>query len=750
MSKFKLSRLQCALISSFCLSTFAVNAADNSTEMEVIKVTAKPFETPVSSLPGAVQIISEDEILAQGAFSADVSALLSNLVPSYGPDTQMMSSTYQGFRGRKAIVMIDGIVVSNSLRDTSRVLSSISIEDLARIEVIHGASAVYGNGESAGVVNLITHSASSESLEFWSQVKMDGSVHNGDALGYHASQRVSGTQGQFNYLAQLNWRDSGTLFDGNGKQVPSDPAGRGGQGELKDLDALVKFGYEISPDSSLALNLHSRKIENQLSFGRKTIFGDVVVVDMTKPFTGEAPYSENSYGQLVYENQDFSGHRISIDLSASKSENTQANKVLTLSEKQALRIALQPLSLPREQDTFTYGIDYQVDKTKQISSKGICEICNVEQTNIAPFAEYEFNLGDLMLQFGARYENFDLDVPAYTATGAYGHTPFAGKTIGAGELSYDKAVFNLGAVYDLGVGEIYAGFSQGYGLGDLRRLRSITVANVNEYETEMMPTEADNFDLGYRGNFDDFSFDLSFFYTKAERAQSYVDILDQVIYASLFAIDKRLQYDLGKTLNPDAIDALVSRDEKTSGVEFTYQYALSNMIGLGGTFSYTQGEYEHPTKGWQDMNYSRISPFKATAFLNFELNEDMGGMVQVNYVGSQDGNEEITLALPQNGMWGSFEGYSYYNSPTESYATVDLSMYYNTDVGNFTLGIKNLFDNVYQPTYAQMGSGSLYGNIDLPNNPMLDQVEGLVRDYAYQDSYNAQGTTFILGYSITY
>jgi iron complex outermembrane receptor protein len=101
-------------------------------------------------------------------------------------------------------------------------------------------------------------------------------------------------------------------------------------------------------------------------------------------------------------------------------------------------------------------------------------------------------------------------------------------------------------------------------------------------------------------------------------------------------------------------------------------------------------------------------------------------------------------------MWGSFEGYSYYNSPTESYATVDLSMYYNTDVGNFTLGIKNLFDNVYQPTYAQMGSGSLYGNIDLPNNPMLDQVEGLVRDYAYQDSYNAQGTTFILGYSITY
>jgi hypothetical protein len=48
---FKLSRLQCAIVSSFCLSSFAVNAADQITEMEVIKITAKPFDTPVSSLP---------------------------------------------------------------------------------------------------------------------------------------------------------------------------------------------------------------------------------------------------------------------------------------------------------------------------------------------------------------------------------------------------------------------------------------------------------------------------------------------------------------------------------------------------------------------------------------------------------------------------------------------------------------------------------------------------------------------------
>ncbi len=753
MSKFKLAPISTAiLLATFGGAAWAESdqlSSDNG-EMEIIHVTAKPFDTPVSSLPGTVQIIDQEAIQAQISLSADLSSLLANLVPSYGPETQMMSSTYQGFRGRKAIVMIDGVVVSNTLRDTSRVLSSISVENIARIEVIQGASAVYGNGESAGVINLITHQASSEGMAFWSEAKIAGSIHDADSIGYQLSQRISGTQGQFNYLAQLNWRDSGTLFDGEGTQIPSDPAGRGGQGELEDFDALVKLGYLFDDDSTMALNLHSRKLENQLSFARKTVFDETVVVDTSKPFTGDAPYSENKYVQFTYNAPSMGGHQVNIELSASESENTQANKVLTQSKKQALRIAAQPLVLPREQDKLTYGIDYQVDKTKQISAKGVCEICNVEQTNLAPFAEYEFNQDSFMLQFGLRYENFDLDVPDYLATGRYGYTPFSGKTIEGGSLSYRKPVFNLGGVYRFETTEIYASFSQGYGLGDLRRLRSIDVAKVEQYDDKMTPTEANNFDLGYRGQFDNLSFDIGLFYTQSERAQSYVDILDQVIYSTLASLDPRLVYDQSKTLNPDAIDAVVSRDEKTYGVELLSSYAINDTFTLGGNFSYTQGEYRHPTNGWVKMNNARISPMKANIFLDMNLNDEFGGLLQVNYVGSRDEGSEIDLALPQNGMWGTFKGYSYYNAPTESYTTVDLSLFYRSDFGQFTLGIKNLFDKVYRPTYAQMGSGSVYGGIDLPSDPTLDQLEGLVRDYAFKDSYNAQGTTFTLGYQVNY
>ncbi len=750
MSKFTLSPLFCALaMTPLCFSA-GVSAAQNESDIEVIKVTARPFETPVSALPGTVQIITEEEILSQAAVSADISSLLANLVPSFGPETQMMSSTYQGFRGRKTIVMIDGVVVSNTLRETSRVLSSISVENIARIEVIQGASAVYGNGESAGVVNLITHEASSEDVAFWTQAKVDGSAHNSDSIGYHLSQRVSGTVKDFTYLAQLNWRDSGTIYDGDGDQIPSDPAGRGGQGELEDIDALVKFGLDIDDDASLKLNLHHRKLENQLSFGRKTIFGDVVVVDPTKPFEGEAPYSKNQYAQLIYQNDQVAAHRLKAELSLSNSENTQANTVLTESDKKALRIALQPLSLPRENDVLTYGIDYQIDETRQMSSKGICEICNVEQTNIAPFVEYELHQGAWTVQAGVRWENFDLEVPSYQATGRYGVVPYSGQMIQGGDLSYDKAVFNAGVVYQLDNSEIYASFSQGYGLGDLRRLRSITVANVAEFEQQMSPTEADNFELGYRGSFGDFSFDIGGFYTRTENGQSYVDIVDQVIYGELLKLDPRLVFDQSKTWNPDAIDALALREEKTYGFEVKAQYYLNDVWMLGATYSKTEGEYQHPTQGWIDMNNARISPEKAMAYIRFDMDYGFGGALQLNYVGDKNGSAPIDFAIPQNGMWGSYTGYAYYEAPVEGYTTLDLSLYYKSDYGQFTLGIKNLLDKTYKPAYSQMGAGSVYGQVDLPPSPTLDYLEGLVRDYAYNDSYNAQGMTFTLGYQISY
>ena len=747
MKSFRLNATSLVLASIFSASAFAATA---DSEMEVIEITAKPFEVPISSLPGTVQLISEEEIKAQAAVSMDVSSLLANLVPSYSPETQMLSSTYQGFRGRKSIVMIDGIVVSNSLRESSRVLASISIENIARIEVIRGASAVYGNGESAGVINLVTHQASEDDVEFWTQIKFDGSIHDSDSYGYHLSQRVSGTTGQLNYLAQLNWRDSGTIYDGNGEQIPSDPAGRGGLGELKDFDGLVKLGYQFNQDAKLAVNGHYRKLENELSFGRKTIFDNVVVVDPTKPFTGDAPYSENQYLQLAYDHQNLAGHKFNVEFSIANSENTQANTVKIESDKLAFRFAAQPLSLPREQDTLTYGIDYQVDETSQHSSRGICEICEVEQTNLAPFIEYQMNLDNFMVQLGARYENFDLDIPSYQATGRYGDAPFFGQMIQGGELSYNKAVFNLGAVYRFTSSELYGSFSQGYGLGDLRRLRSINVSSVVDYRDALRPVEANNYEIGYRGRIDAFSFDLSAYYTDAEFGQSYVDITDQVIYASLQQVDPRLTYDLSKTFNPDAIDALVTRDERTYGVELSYSYSINDMVEFGGTASHSEGEYKHPVKGWTDLNHSRLSPFKATLYTNLELTPELNTNIQVNHIGSRGAGEQVTLAIPQNGVFGQFEGYQYYAAGVEGYTTVDLSINYDTDFGNFKLGVKNLFDRVYLPTYAQQGSGSVYGQIDLPPSPVLDQIEGLVRDFAFRDSYNAQGTTFTLGYSITY
>lgn len=51
--------------------------------------------------------------------------------------------------------MIDGVSQTGS-RDVSRQLNSISPGMIERIEVISGATSIYGSGATGGIINIIT------------------------------------------------------------------------------------------------------------------------------------------------------------------------------------------------------------------------------------------------------------------------------------------------------------------------------------------------------------------------------------------------------------------------------------------------------------------------------------------------------------------------------------------------------------------------------------------------------------------
>jgi iron complex outermembrane receptor protein len=54
------------------------------------------------------------------------------------------------------LVLIDGIPQSTPLRNGGRDLRTIDASAIDHIEVINGATAMYGNGAAGGVINYIT------------------------------------------------------------------------------------------------------------------------------------------------------------------------------------------------------------------------------------------------------------------------------------------------------------------------------------------------------------------------------------------------------------------------------------------------------------------------------------------------------------------------------------------------------------------------------------------------------------------
>ncbi|WP_350604419.1 TonB-dependent receptor plug domain-containing protein, partial [Pseudoalteromonas sp. SMN1298-MNA-CIBAN-0114] len=60
------------------------------------------------------------------------------------------------------LVMIDGVPQSTPLRNGSLGIKTLDASAIARIEVIKGATSIYGNGAAGGIINYITKKAKSD------------------------------------------------------------------------------------------------------------------------------------------------------------------------------------------------------------------------------------------------------------------------------------------------------------------------------------------------------------------------------------------------------------------------------------------------------------------------------------------------------------------------------------------------------------------------------------------------------------
>lgn len=252
-------------------ATFADDAINKKQlideQMERIIVSGSRVFESIDEVPASITVINQKQIEEHLKVNPELQSLLAQMVPGLAPDTGSSSNTGQTLRGRAPLVMIDGVPQSTPLRNGSLGIKTLDPSAIARIEVIKGATSIYGNGASGGIINYITKQAKSDdktageiSLSSrFSAVKLE------ESAGARASAAINGRADKFSYLVTASYEENGVQRDAQGDIL-------GLQYGLSDAvtqNYFTKLGYDFDADKQLQFSY------NYFSSQQKTDLGDV-------------------------------------------------------------------------------------------------------------------------------------------------------------------------------------------------------------------------------------------------------------------------------------------------------------------------------------------------------------------------------------------------------------------------------------------------------------------------------------------
>jgi len=277
-------RLLAAAVSlCFTVPAFAEDAAvPGGAALATVTVTGARFDADPSLAPIGATIISADEIRRAGV--NDVNAAIRKIGGVYGrqsldgsPDFGLDLRGFGANSSQNLVIVLDGVRLSeNEL--SNAILSTIPIDTVDHIEITRGgASVLYGDGATGGVINIVTRRAAANTRR-GSMFIEGGQFHAGEV-------RLSGAQAWDNFAADAtldhqrsdNYRDNNdfkqTNFSGGAQWFANqfDRIGFRYEGARQDM----RFAGSLKEDEFIA-NPRQTKTPNDngsLDSDRLTVFG---------------------------------------------------------------------------------------------------------------------------------------------------------------------------------------------------------------------------------------------------------------------------------------------------------------------------------------------------------------------------------------------------------------------------------------------------------------------------------------------
>ncbi|WP_312299444.1 TonB-dependent receptor [Chryseobacterium sp.] len=720
---------------------FSQNVKDSvaSKGIEDVVIVASRKPTKISEIPGTVWIVQKEKIQEQTKNGVPIKEMLSILIPGMDIGPQGRTNYGQNMRGRSALVMIDGVSL-NSIRAISRQLDAIDPFNIERIEVLSGASSIYGGNATGGIINIITKTPSKKGISGETEVGVRTGFMGKDDHDFRAAQSIAGKGEKFFGRLGVAYQQNGGAYGADQKQLFTDIT----QTDLQynqSIDILATGGYQFNNKHKITASL--QYYNSKFNGDRSLFLGENLsafttknasLLEMRDGFSSDKNVGTERYmGTVAYTgNGILGGQDLYVQL-ATRGEklgfypfpgNLKLEKgsmaYMSSSQQDTYYSGLKALlSKSWRGLNVTYGVDVDFEKfegtqsvyniAKTMSSGGLINETQYSlgryptnhSQSYAGYVQAKYNiLPKLQINAGIRYQNIKVKVDDFI--GSEQQTQVAvgyGKSASAipgGESSYNVTLANAGLLYKFNEQhQAWGTFSQGVSLADPAKYYGIgtyklngtnwdVVSSINVKDQPLQAIKTNQFEVGYRVNRGGFRAQVAGFLSTSDKT---------------VAVDRKTFQILVNDLKL-----------RNMGIEAEVSYSLNNGVYFGASGLLIKSEVDNKGE-WKKQEVYNASPSKL-----------------VTYIGYNVQNWSFRFQSLQN-----FKQKDELNNVIEGYNTSDLMIGYRLSWGKFNLGIQNLFNTDYQTIWSKR-SQILYSTYGLPE----------------LFNYKGRGRTFNLSYTFEF
>ncbi|MFK3916295.1 TonB-dependent receptor [Psychrobacter sp. NPDC078501] len=745
---------------------FALNAQDSAelasstvsnetpnVTLDTINVMAKArtgtaLAQKISEMPAVTQVITENEIQMQATGNRTTGDILAQLIPSLGASSGSTSNYGTTMHGRPVQFLLNGVPLSSS-RSLSRELNSIDPAQLERVEVLSGATSIYGAGAAGGLINLVTKSLVGYGSIRQTRVGVSSSRNfESDSLGYHVGQTL-GYGGERVYgRLDVDYDNKGGKFDSKGNRISPD-VNQTDQQDTESLSVNGSLGVELTDSQRLDLAVTYYKDEQNTDYGPD--YGDGLAVlfgakPSLKAIDGanveNEPYTTKTSMNLNYNNDDIAGSSLSVTgyyrdekgrfYPSAKSAATQAAEVwqangltdettvnkltsaavfVTQSEADievmGLRAAMQTeTEIAGKKTLFSYGADFERENSEQtyygqdlntfLASNGLTAQTNGLTYNGGPdttidkwgaFVNADVDITDKWhTSAGVRYQKLKSETDTFTPI----YEQLLEEYFNSSAISATSAAYGI----DYQAGDVEKGSTDHdktlFNLGTSYQLtpNDQIFANFSQgFTTADIQRALRDVRAGFVVNSDNVQPIAINNYEFGWQGKHG----DTAARLSGFynESDKVVRFTDSYTVE------VVDTDERVYGVEGSLSHDISDKWQVGGSVAYTRGQYDKDGD-WLELDAVRLTPLKGTAFAQYNFDEGSNIRLQVLAIGGDDKAFKDQQQDPDSSAL-----------PVTGYMTLDVLGQVKMPVGRVDYGVYNLLNKDYLTVYHQTTFGDL-------------------------------------------